>query len=500
MIAARSAQGRRDPHGLTGALDMTGLARGHAAVGPHLDTTPMALRSEETIVAIATPLGVGGVGIVRLSGPRAVAIVDGFFRPAHGEPLAGSRSHLLRYGWVMAEGHPVDEVLAVVMRAPHSYTREDVVEVQGHGGTLVLRTVLELATRGGARMAHPGEFTLRAFLHGRIDLTQAEAVGDLVRTRSALGLQVSANQLRGRLHEAIAALQGDVQQVAALVAAGIDFPEEDVVFAHRGEITERLGHVRERLDALLARAGQGRIVREGLAVAIVGRPNVGKSSLLNALLRENRAIVTEVPGTTRDTLEEAAEVGGLMVRLVDTAGIRHTEDVVEREGIQRARRAIAQADLVLLVLDGAAPLTADDEALLAEAPPQASLVVVNKRDKLDGASPAWVGRLEGRPWLGLSALTGAGLPELEAAIRGWALQDERPVLEDALLTNLRQEQAARQAAEAVRGALAALEGGLGDELLAVDLERVLMALGEIVGATTPDDLLNRIFAEFCIGK
>jgi len=349
-------------------------------------------------------------------------------------------------------------------------------------------------------MAHPGEFTLRAFLHGRIDLTQAEAVGDLVRTRSALGLQVSANQLRGRLHEAIAALQGDVQQVAALVAAGIDFPEEDVVFAHRGEITERLGHVRERLDALLARAGQGRIVREGLAVAIVGRPNVGKSSLLNALLRENRAIVTEVPGTTRDTLEEAAEVGGLMVRLVDTAGIRHTEDVVEREGIQRARRAIAQADLVLLVLDGAAPLTADDEALLAEAPPQASLVVVNKRDKLDGASPAWVGRLEGRPWLGLSALTGAGLPELEAAIRGWALQDERPVLEDALLTNLRQEQAARQAAEAVRGALAALEGGLGDELLAVDLERVLMALGEIVGATTPDDLLNRIFAEFCIGK
>jgi tRNA modification GTPase len=497
MIAAPQVhpQSRRDGAGLPCVP-----AGGPRAVEPPAGREPMVLRSEETIVAIATPLGVGGVGVVRLSGPQAVAIADAFFRPAHGEPLSRSPSHLLRHGWVLDAGRPVDEVLAVVMRAPHSYTREDVVELHGHGGTLVLRTVLELATRGGARLARPGEFTLRAFLNGRIDLTQAEAVGDLVRTRSALGLQVSANQLRGRLHDEIAALQDEVQQVAALVAAGIDFPEEDVVFAHQGEIAGRLERVRARLEALLARASTGRIVREGLAVAIVGRPNVGKSSLLNALLRENRAIVTDIPGTTRDTLEEAAEVGGLMLRLVDTAGIRHSEEVVEREGIQRARRAIAAADLVLLVLDGAEPLTSDDETLLGEALPGATLVVVNKQDRLGGRKPDWIGRLEGREWLGLSALTGAGLPELEQRIRSWVLRDERPVLEDALITNLRQEQAARQAAEAVRDALQAVHGGVGEELLAVDLQRVLSALGEIVGVTTPDDLLNRIFAEFCIGK
>jgi tRNA modification GTPase len=235
-------------------------------------------------------------------------------------------------------------------------------------------------------------------------------------------------------------------------------------------------------------------------VAIVGRPNVGKSSLLNALLRENRAIVTDVPGTTRDTLEEAAEIGGLMLRLVDTAGIRHSEDVVERAGIERARAAMARAELVLLVLDGAAPLTPDDETLLGEVPRAATLVALNKQDRFAGRPPPWTARLQGFDWAPLSALTGAGLPELEARIRRWALHDERPLLEDALITNLRQEQAARAAHDAVLGALQTLAEGRGEELLAVDLDRVLQALGDIVGATTPDDLLNRIFAEFCIGK
>ncbi len=460
----------------------------------------MKLIAEDTIAAIATPLGAGGVGIVRISGKDAVATMDPLFRPSAGRRLAKAASHRLQHGWIERDGEPVDEVLAVVMRAPRSYTREDVVEVHCHGGSLVLRTVLELALARGARLAQPGEFTLRAFLSGRLDLTRAEAVADMVGARSQLGLSVSANQLRGRLYEQIQALKEQAAHVAALVGAGIDFPEEDVVFAHRQDILRRMQAVRDGLQALLARAAQGRVLREGLAVAIVGKPNVGKSSLLNALLRESRAIVTAIPGTTRDTLEEQVELGGLAVKLIDTAGIRGTQDVVEQEGIARTRKAMAAADLVLAVLDGTAPLTDEDQQVLAGLPEQACLLVVNKRDRMAADEPQWAASVQGHPRLALSALTGAGLPELEDWIRRWALKEDRPQLEQALITNLRQEQAARRALEGAEAALEALAQGAGEELLAVDLSRVLDALGDIVGETTADDLLNRIFAQFCIGK
>jgi tRNA modification GTPase len=460
----------------------------------------MRLRSDDTIAAIATPLGTGGVGIVRISGKDAVAIVDPLFRPRSGPSLRGAPSHKLLYGWLERQGEPLDEVLAVVMRAPHSYTREDVVEVHCHGGTLVLRSVLDLACRGGARLAQPGEFTWRAFLNGRLDLTQVEAVGDIVSARSALGLRVSANQLRGRLHGEIQALRDNVAHVAALVAAGIDFPEEDVVFSHREEIRLRLAEAQNRLQELLRTADQGRILREGLAIAIVGKPNVGKSSLLNALLRENRAIVTEIPGTTRDTLEEGLDLNGLAVRLIDTAGIRETTDVVEREGISRSERAIALSDLVLVVLDGSAPLEVADRQVLALAPPDAMLAVANKRDRMAQSQPEWTAELDGRPLVVISARTGDGLATLESWIREWAVHDERPLLEHAIITNLRQREAARLAHEALRDALQGIAEGRGDELLAVDLSRTLDALGDIVGETTADDLLDRIFAEFCIGK
>lgn len=461
------------------------------------------MRNEDTIVAIATPPGAGGVGIVRLSGNRAVPIAKAMFRLSRAGPhegLDGVESHRLVHGWIESEGRTVDEALAVVMRAPRSYTREDVVELHCHGGPLVLRTVVELALHAGARLAEPGEFTFRAFVNGRIDLTRAEAVGDIVRSESRLALEAGANQLRGRLYGEIKALTDTVARVAALVAAGIDFPEEDGVFAQREEITGRLEEVRERLEGLLAGAGRGRRVREGVAVAIAGRPNVGKSSLLNLLLRENRAIVTEVPGTTRDTVEEVLDMAGLTVRLVDTAGIRASKDPVELQGIARAREAMAKAELVLLVLDGAAPLTAEDESLLAGAAPEASLVVVNKVDLLPAGGPEWLERLEGRETRLLSATTGQGLSALEDWIAQWALEGERPGWENAMITNLRQEQAAKNAQLALAGALEAIERNLGDELLAVDLDRILLALGDVVGETTADDLLNRIFAEFCIGK
>jgi len=460
----------------------------------------MRLKADDTIAAIATPLGAGGIGIVRVSGPRALAIVHPLFRPQGRRGLDRAPSHRMLYGWIESRGQPVDEVLAVAMRAPHSYTCEDVVEVHCHGGALVTRTILELALAGGARMAQPGEFTLRAFLNGRLDLTRAEAVQDMVSARSGWGLRASANQLRGRLYGEIQGLREQVAQVAALVAAGIDFPEEDVVFAHREEIGGKLREAEGRLAALLVTATGGRRLREGLAAAIIGRPNVGKSSLLNALLKESRAIVTDVPGTTRDTLEETLDLGGLAVRLIDTAGIRDTSEPVEREGILRARRAVDEADLVLAVLDGTAPLTAEDRQVLALAPAGAALAVINKRDRMPAAAPDWSQELGALPRLAVSALRGDGLPELEQWIRQWAVADERPLLEHAVLTNLRQQQAAQAALGAVRSALAAVADGLGDELIAVDLSRALDALGDIVGETTADDLLDRIFSEFCIGK
>jgi len=460
----------------------------------------MKWKNEDTIAAVSTPVGIGGVGMVRVSGARAAEIVAGLFRPSGRIGLAEASSHRMLHGWIEEEGRAIDEVLVVHMKAPHSYTREDVVEVHGHGGTIAVHAILDLICSRGARLAEAGEFTFRAFVNGRLDLTQAEAVPDMVRAGSRLGLRVAANQLRGRLYDAIQDLRAGVAHVAALVNANIDFPEEDVVFAHRDACAARLEAARDKLDTLLREAGRGRQIREGLGVAIVGKPNVGKSSLLNALLRENRAIVTEMPGTTRDTLEERLELDGLGVRLIDTAGIRHTEDRVEREGIARSRAALADADLALVVLDASRPLDAEDRALLAHTSPARALIVANKQDLAIKPGPIGAAELRDYEQVPLSALTGGGLKQLEARVREWVLRGEEPVWESAVLTNARQQQAAARARGAVADALRTLEQGQGEELLAVDLSRVLDALGDIVGETTAEDLLDRIFAEFCIGK
>lgn len=460
----------------------------------------MKFRTDDTIAAIATPAGSGGIGVVRLSGSRALAIVEPLFRPAGGGSLEARGSHVMVYGWLFQRGEPIDEAMAVWMKAPRSYTREEVVEVHCHGGALVLRNVLEIFCGAGARLAEPGEFTMRAFLNGRIDLTRAEAVGEMVAARSQAGLRVAAHQLRGRLYEAVHGACEALRHVAALLAAGIDFPEEESVAVQREEIGAGLQDVSERVGALLRTAEQGRILREGLAVAIVGRSNVGKSSLLNALLKENRAIVTEIPGTTRDTVEESAEVGGVMLNLIDTAGIRDTADRVEAEGISRSLRALEQADLVLLVLDGTEPLAGDDETLLDRSAKETTLLVVNKRDLMERPSPTWQADLRTFPWLAVSALTGEGMTALGEWIGHWALRGETPRWEAGMITNLRQKKAAELALEALHDALAGLTAGVGEELLAVDVQRALDALGAIVGETTADDLLERIFSEFCIGK
>lgn len=462
----------------------------------------MKWNTEDTIAAVATPMGVGGVGIVRLSGKNSLEIANPLFRPAIGGQLSAQPSHLMVYGWLLKGTNLLDEVLAVQMKSPRSYTGEDVVEFHCHGGVMVLKTVLELLGQLGARMAEPGEFTFRAFLNGRIDLTQVEAVADIVQAGSAEGLRVSVNQLKGKLHEEILALKESVSSISALVAAGIDFPEEDVVFAQAGEVDIALSEVEKRMADLMASAHRGRILREGLMVSIVGSPNVGKSSLLNALLGENRAIVTEIPGTTRDTLEEACELGGLLVRLIDTAGIRATEDRVESEGIARSLKAAEQADLVLWVMDGSAPLDPGFKDLKSKMDPASALVVVNKRDLMSGDDPPWLSEISGYPNVKISAKSSKGLKNLEKAVVNWAMGTSQASVhtEHAMLTNLRQVQAAGRAGEALTRARLTLSEARGDELLAVDLQEVLDALGDIVGETTAEDLLEKIFSEFCIGK
>ena len=323
----------------------------------------------DTIAAIATPLGVGGIGVVRLSGPDAVAVAQRVFVRPGGLPLTRLQSHRAYHGFVVdAQGERIDEALLCAMRQPHSYTREDVAEISCHGGVMIVQRVLETVLAQGARVAEPGEFTRRAFLNGRLDLTQAEAVIDLINARTQASHRAAINQLDGALSRHLRALREDLIQVSVYLEAGIDFPEEDLQLVSEAVLCERLQGVATRLEALSASFARGRLLRDGMAVAVVGRPNVGKSSLLNALLGRDRAIVSPQPGTTRDTIEEELSIDGVLVRLTDTAGLHTATDVIEQEGMRRARTAVERAELLIVVLDGSTALTADDLLVLAETP------------------------------------------------------------------------------------------------------------------------------------
>ena len=461
------------------------------------------MRLDDTIAAISTAQQPSGLGVIRISGPQAIAATESIFRSSSGtSPLSEAPSHQFRYGWVAdAEGW-VDEVLAVVMRAPRSFTTEDVVELHCHGSVLVQQTILGLLIGQGVRLAEPGEFTRRAFLKGRLDLTRVEAIGDLIHARSKGGMRVAAQQLRGRLFESISAVQEQLVQVASLVEASIEFPEEGEQFTHREDCLHRIDHAVGELEHMLAHADQGRRLREGVATALIGRPNVGKSSLLNALLRESRAIVTAVPGTTRDLIEETVQLHGLAFRLTDTAGLRETTNEVESEGVRRTRNTWTEAELVVLVVDQSQPPDAEDLHLIAEADPALTLVVQNKADLPSGreGQDAWCAALQGFESVRMSATTGEGLELLEARMVRRAMGGELPRAEELWITNLRQQQSVQQALDALRQARTTLEQETGEEYLAVDLRSALNALGAVVGETTADDLLARIFAEFCIGK
>ena len=453
----------------------------------------MAWNLDDTIVAVGTPLGEGGIGIIRVSGPEAREVLQRLFVPAHGA-LTPWR---LSYGRVVDpdSGVTVDEALAVWMPAPKTYTRQEVAEIHCHGGPAPLRRVLELALGAGARLAEPGEFTLRAFLNGRLDLAQAEAVIDIVRAKSRAGLQTAVGQLEGRLSTRVAAVRAQLVGALAHLEAAIDFAQDEIPPC---DLPAILTGAAAALDGLLAGAEQGQAYRQGIRTAIVGRPNVGKSSLLNALLGRERAIVTAIPGTTRDTLEETAVVGGVPLVLVDTAGITQAQDPVERLGVERSRAAIQASDLVLLVVDGAQGPAADDWTIAGLVGERPAVLVINKSDL--PAAPGMEGLLPGRQSVRVSALTGQGIEDLEQAVLDTALAGHVQADEMPLVSRPRQADALRRALESVRSGLAALQQGWPDDCISIDVTDAVAALGEITGETVTDDLLARIFADFCIGK
>jgi len=452
----------------------------------------------DTIVAPATPPGEGGVGIVRLSGPRALELLATAFRGRR--PAAEMVSHHLYHGQLCRPDHaPLDEVLAVVMRAPRSYTGEDVVEVHCHGGSQILRSILDLFLAAGARLARPGEFTQRAFLNGRLDLAQAEAVAALIGARSEQAARAALGQLEGRLSQRLRQFTAELRDLLLLLEAHIDFPDDDLGALDRQALTVRAAAVQAAMHGLMQSFDTGRALREGVSVLILGRPNVGKSSLLNALLGEARAIVTDVPGTTRDTVEEQLVLGGLPLRLIDTAGVRDTVDPIEREGVRRAREKAAAADLVLLVIDASRPLTAEDRMAMTMAPPERTILVLNKSDLPPAGLAA---RLDDfRRQVAVSVRQGTGLAALQAAVVAhFCGSGEREAGEGVVLSERRHREALAGALAALERFLAAAAGGEPLECLALEVREALAVLGQITGETTPDAILEQIFSRFCIGK
>jgi tRNA modification GTPase len=454
---------------------------------------------DDTIAAIATPLGEGGLAVIRISGPEALSVADRSFRPVGKSSLKPSAAptHTIHYGKIVRRNQVVDEVLLGVLRAPRTFTREDMVEITCHGGLLPAKLVLDTVLANGARSAEPGEFTKRAFLHGRIDLTQAEAVADLIHSRTELALAAANEQLAGKLSERIRQLRDEMMTTLAHIEAHIDFPDEDIMPDTKEKLVARLERGVAFMDELLRTANEGQILRRGIRAAIVGRPNVGKSSLLNQLLGHDRAIVSPIPGTTRDTIEETANIRGLPVVFVDTAGLREAGDQIEQEGIRRSRDTLAKAELILHVLDASEPLTSADQTYLAEFAGKKHILVCNKTDL---PRQLTLPDQQSAPVVEVSCITGHGLEVLKDALKEliWAGEIRVEMLQ--AMINSRHQDALRRAREATLRTLEALRAEATLELVALDMRIAVNAVGEIVGQTATEDLLDSIFSQFCIGK
>ena len=457
---------------------------------------------EDTIAAIATPLGQGGLAVVRLSGPQAMRVADHCFVPAGGQSVkpSAATSHTIHYGRIVRAGRMVDEVLVAVMRAPRTFTREDTVEISCHGGVLPAKLVLDTLLENGARLAGPGEFTRRAFLNGRIDLAQAEAVADLIHSRTELALAAANEQLAGKLSQRINQLRDEMIKTLAHVEAHIDFPDEDISPDTRGQLIARLERGVAFMEELLRTANEGQILRRGIRAAIVGRPNAGKSSLLNQLLGHDRAIVSPIAGTTRDTIEETANIRGIPVIFIDTAGLREARDAIEVEGIRRSRESLARAEFILHLLDASEALTPADERYFAEFTDKKRILVLNKLDLPRRLVLPDSMTTAGQTVVEVSCATGQGMEALKEAIKALAWSGELEAEMFQVMINSRHQEALGRARLATQRTIGVLRADETLELAAAELRIAVNAVGEIVGKTTTEDLLDSIFSQFCLGK
>lgn len=474
----------------------------------------------DTICAIATGLGKSAIGMIRVSGPDAISICDDIFEGK--KKLSEMNTFTAAFGRIVdnkgAESEQIgkevlDEAIVLVMKAPHTYTTEDTVEIDLHGGTLVIRKVVDLLVRCGVRVAEPGEFTKRAFLGGRIDMTEAEAVMDVINAETDRALKTSVNQLTGKLREEIADIREKILYQTAFIESAIDDPENYSLDGYGDKLADELNAIQSRIDHLLSTADEGRLIQEGIRTAIVGRPNVGKSSILNLLLGEDRAIVTDIEGTTRDTLEEFVNIDGILLKLIDTAGIRDTSDVVEKIGVDKARSSMEDADLVMLILDGSQELTDSDRSLIDEVTGRKAVYIINKSDKEQILTEEKLVEIlrneehnnpvqsdEKFRVVEISAKTSAGLDNLRDVISDMFFHEELDYNDQLYITKARHKSSLVEAGKSLERVMQSIEDGLGEDFYTIDLMAAYESLGEIIGETLEDDLADKIFSEFCMGK
>jgi len=456
---------------------------------------------DDTIAAISTAVGEAGISIIRISGRDAIKIVSGIFKSKRNIDLKAVKSHTVHYGFIYdSESNEVyDEVLVNVMKSPHTYTKEDIVEINCHGGYVPAKRILELVLKNGARLAEPGEFTKRAFINGRIDMSQAEAVIDIIRSKTALSNKYAVMQLSGSVKDKINEIKNDLVALIAHIFALMDFPDEDVEIFNDSELIDGIKNAIRKIDELLDSSEKGRIIREGLNTVIIGKPNVGKSSLLNALLNENRAIVTDIPGTTRDIIEEYLNIKGIPIKLIDTAGIRDTDELVEKIGVERSKEAINKADLIIFVFDNSRPLEKEDYEILRIIDDKNVLYVLNKIDLPSMIDLDEIRRISNENYISLSSVTKEGFDVLENTVYNMVMENGLSNNEF-LLTNMRHKDALLKAKENLMSCLNTIERGLTEDFVSIDLNAAIDNLGLITGETANEDLINEIFERFCVGK